>query len=195
MRGLLALGWATIMMLLCPGLVFASDVLNREVQAAIADFRERDPSMDKFFEGSVGYAVFPSIAKAGFIIGGAYGKGQLFRAEQYIGDASVTQGTIGLQVGGATYREIIFFKEEWRLKQFMSGNFTFSASVSAVAVTAGAAKSARYNNGVAVFTLAKGGLMLEAAVGGQKFGFKEAKKEPAVAKTERVEPVAPLAEE
>jgi len=150
-------------------------VKNRKVAEAIAAFKNSDPSMKIFFDKAYGYAVFPSVSKGGFGLGGAYGKGKVFQRGKRIGSTTLTQITIGLQLGGQTYREILFFKDKKALGRFTSGKFEFNAQASAVAVTAGASTDADYNDGVAIFTLARGGLMYEASVGGQKFTFKKGK--------------------
>lgn len=144
---------------------------DREVAEAIAAFKNRDSSMEVFFDEAYGYAVFPTVGKGGIGIGGAYGKGKVYRKGKQIGRTKLMQATIGFQLGGQAYREIIFFKDKKALDHFTSGNFEFSAQASAVAVTAGAATDADYSDGVAVFTLPKGGLMYEASVGGQKFSY------------------------
>ena len=138
-----------------------------------------------------GYAVFPTIGKGGVGIGGAYGKGRVYEQGKYIGDTSMTQVTVGFQFGGQAYSQVIFFEDERALKEFTSGNFEFGAQASAVAITAGAQAQAsttghsagasggkrdatttgKYNKGMAVFTVAKGGLMYEASIGGQKFSY------------------------
>lgn len=104
-------------------------------------------------------------------VGGAYGKGEVYERGRLVGYSSITQLTIGLQLGGQAYSEIIFFRDRSDLDDFRNGNFEFGAQASAVAITAGASANAGYSNGVAVFTLAKGGLMYEATVAGQKFNF------------------------
>jgi len=139
-----------------------------------------------------GYAVFPKIGKGGVGIGGAHGKGRVYEKGRYIGDTSMTQVTVGLQLGGQVYSELILFQDEGALKEFTNGNFEFGADANAIAITAAAgaktgttgtstnvsggkndAKTAGvYRKGVAVFTVAKGGLMYEASVGGQKFSYK-----------------------
>jgi len=146
-------------------------VEDERVAQTIADFKGSDPSLQAFFDKAYGYAVFPSVGKGGIGIGGAYGKGKVYRKGKLIGYTSLTQLTIGFQLGGQAYSEIIFFKDSRALNDFTGGNFEFGAQVSAVAVTAGASANADYSGGVAVFTRAKGGLMYEATVGGQKFGF------------------------
>jgi lipid-binding SYLF domain-containing protein len=142
-----------------------------EAARTIAAFKDKDPGIKVFFDKAHGYAVFPTVGKGGMGIGAAYGKGEVFQRGKPIGSSSLSQLTIGFQLGGQAYSEIIFFKDQATLDRFTSGSFEFSAQASAVALTAGAAANADYSNGVAIFTLAKGGLMYEASVGGQKFGF------------------------
>jgi lipid-binding SYLF domain-containing protein len=145
-----------------------------------------------FFERSYGYAVFPTIGKGGFVVGGAHGKGRVYERGKYVGDASVTQVSVGMQAGGQAYSQIIFFEDQRALNEFTSGNFEFGADVSAVAITAAAsaragttgaaagasggkkdaATAGKYHKGMAVFTIVKGGAMYEASVGGQKFKYK-----------------------
>ncbi len=134
-------------------------------------FKEKDPGLAKFFESAAGWTVFPSIAKGGFIVGGARGDGVVYERDQVVGYSTVTQGTVGLQIGGQAYMELIFFQDEAALKHFKSGNAEFSGQASAVAATAGASADAGYADGVLVMTIAKGGLMLEASIGGQGFSF------------------------
>lgn len=146
--------------------------LDSEVKEAIALLQKADSSLSKFFNSSAGYAVFPKVAKGGLGIGAARGKGQLFEGGKLVGETRLTQVTIGLQAGGQVYAEVIFFENTTTLTNFKEGNFEFSAQVSAVAAAEGVARNAKFEHGVAVFTLAKAGLMYEASVGGQKFSFK-----------------------
>lgn len=148
------------------------EVANDKVAETIARFRNSDQTMKVFFEKAYGFAVFPTVGKGGLGIGAAYGKGEVYEQGTLVGRTSVTQLTIGFQLGGQAYSEIIFFKDKSTLEDFKGGNFELGAQASAVAATAGASADADYNNGVAIFTLAKGGLMYEASVGGQKFSFK-----------------------
>jgi lipid-binding SYLF domain-containing protein len=143
----------------------------QKAEDAVALFRKTDPSIGKFLETSSGWAVFPSVVKGAIGIGGAGGKGVLFEKGKAIGTTSVGQITIGLALGGQEYAEIIFFENALALSSFKEGNFALAAQVSAVAAASGAAATAKYQQGVAVFTVAIGGLMYEASVGGQKFGF------------------------
>ena len=146
-------------------------VSDGDVAETIAAFKNSDPDMKVFFDKAYGFAVFPTIGKGGFGIGGAYGKGKVYKKGKLIGSSTMAQLTIGFQLGGQAYREIIFFKDKKALEHFTGGNFEFGAQASAIAVTAGASADAAYSDGVAVFTLPKGGLMYEASIGGQKFSF------------------------
>lgn len=147
------------------------DALELSVAKAIINAKEKDPSLEKWFNTAYAYAVFPSIGKGGFIVGGAGGKGIVIRGDTTVGTTSMGQVSIGAQVGGQVYAEYIMFKDKTAFDDFTRGNFEMNAQVSAVAVTVGASADADYNGGVAVFTLADGGLMVEASVGGQKFKY------------------------
>lgn len=140
-----------------------------EAKKTIQEFLEKDPGMDTFFSSAVGYAVFPGIGKGGLGVGGAAGKGTLFKGGVAVADSKMTQLTIGFQAGGQKYAEVIFFEDEETYKDFVSGNFEFAAQVSAVALTSGASADAAYKDGLLVVTMAIGGLMYEASLGGQKF--------------------------
>ena len=167
--GLMALvaGCAT-----APKSTAAADELNTECEAAVARFKKNDPSMDlNFFTSAHGYAVFPTVAKGGIGIGGAGGKGQVYQGGSLIGYTTLSQGSIGLQIGGQSYSEIIFFQNQAALDSFKGGEFTLAAQATAVAATAGAAANADYDHGVAIFTGSQKGLMAEASVGGQNFTF------------------------
>jgi len=128
-------------------------------------------ALKPYFKKANGYAVFPNIGKAGIGIGGARGKGEVFEKDEVIGSTTVTQLSIGLQLGGQAFSQIIFFKDKKDLERFTQGNFEFGASASAALITEGANASADYSDGVAVLTFSKGGLMYEASIGGQKFSF------------------------
>ena len=147
------------------------NIQDHEVAQAIADFRNSDPSMKAFFEKAHGFAIFPTVGKGGLGIGGAYGKGKVYSKGVLNGTSSLMQFTFGFQLGGQAYREIIFFEDKMAFDLFKYGNFEFGAQVSAVAATAGVSANTDYSDGVAIFTIAKSGLMFEASVGGQKFSF------------------------
>ena len=148
-----------------------ADKQQLEVKAAILGLLEKDPGMQSWFDNSAGFAVFPKVGKGGIGIGGAYGRGLVISAGQVAGRTSLSQISIGLQLGGQAYSEFIFFYDQTALNDFKRGNFELGAQASAVAVTAGASADASYNKGVAIFTNVTGGLMYEASVGGQKFSF------------------------
>jgi lipid-binding SYLF domain-containing protein len=145
--------------------------LHRDVELTLADFRGQDPSLQRFFEQSYGFAVFPTVGKGAVGLGGAYGQGEVYEQGQLVGYASLSQATIGVQLGGQAYSELIFFKNKDAMDAFRSGRYALAAQASAVAAASGAAANADYERGVAVFTLAKKGLMYEASVGGQKFSY------------------------
>ena len=142
-----------------------------EVAVTLERFRKLDAGADSFVDGAYGYVVFPTVGKGGAGIGGAYGEGEVYEQHTLVGTATLTQLTVGFQLGGQSYSEVIFFRDKRTLDDFRNGNFELGAQASAVAVTAGASTDAAYDGGVAVFTIAKGGLMYEATVAGQKFGF------------------------
>jgi len=144
---------------------------SRSVDKAVSALKAKDPGLSKFFSKAYGYAVFPTVGKAGIGLGGAYGEGEVFRQGTYIGDSTLTQVSFGFQLGGQSFTEIIFFKDKKHLNDFTKGNFELGAQASAVALTAGVSADADYNNGVAIFTMPKQGLMYEAVIAGQKFSF------------------------
>lgn len=145
--------------------------LRIEADDTVAKFQKADDSMSKFFNTAEGWAVFPSVGKGGIGIGGAYGRGLLYEGGEAKGYCDLTQATIGFQLGGQVYSEIVFFKDEAGLRNFRSGDIALSAQVSAVAATAGASADADYKDGVVVFTMGNTGLMYEASVGGQAFSY------------------------
>jgi lipid-binding SYLF domain-containing protein len=145
--------------------------LKEEVPTTIENFKKADTTLDDFFKKSVGYAVLPRVGKGGFIIGGARGTGLVYEQGKLIGHVVMTQATVGVQVGGQSFSEILFFENTEAMKDFQKSETTMNAQMSAVAAGEGAGKNAKYNQGVAVFTLPRSGLMAEASVGGQKFRF------------------------
>jgi lipid-binding SYLF domain-containing protein len=149
-----------------------NDKMELSVAQAIIKANESDPTLSMWFESAYAYAVFPRVGKGGFIVGGAGGKGLVIRGTTTVGETSLSQVTIGAQIGGQVYAQYIMFKDQTAFEHFTRGNFEMGAQVSAVAITLGASRDAGYDGGVAVFTLADGGLMLEASVGGQKFKYK-----------------------
>jgi len=148
-----------------------SSEMELDVKKAILEILEKSPGIQYFFDNSAGYAVFPSVGKGGFVVGGAFGRGLVIVNEQVDGHTSLSQATIGAQIGGQKYSQFIFFKDQTALDNFKRGNFEFGAQASAVAITASASVDASYDAGVAVFTQAGGGLMAEATIGGQRFSY------------------------
>jgi len=146
--------------------------LLSESKTAKTDFIKTDPAITSLFTSSKGYVIFPRNGKGGLIIGGSGGNGVLYEKEKAIGTAKMAQVTVGAQVGGASYREIIFFESKEALDRFKDNKLEFSGQVSAVALKSGASKNAKYADGVLVFTQDLTGLMAEATVGGQKFTYK-----------------------
>jgi lipid-binding SYLF domain-containing protein len=145
--------------------------LVSDAHAVKANFLRTDPGLTAFFTRAAGYVVFPAVGKGGVGIGGAHGSGVVFQNDRPVGKATLSQVSIGAQIGGQKYAEVIFFETPADLANFMKGHMAFSGSVSAVALKSGASAAAKYREGVAVFTATEAGLMLEAAVGGQKFKY------------------------
>lgn len=142
-----------------------------ESSHALSKAKREDDSLGRVLSQAVGYAVFPSVGKGGLGIGGAYGKGVLFQNGAAVGYCDLTQVSIGFQFGGQAYTEIIVFASRQALDSFKSGNFTFNAQATAVAIKSGAGANAKFLDDVAVFTMNETGLMYEAAIGGQKFSY------------------------
>jgi lipid-binding SYLF domain-containing protein len=150
-----------------------NDKIIADSKTAKAEFIKTDPLMGGIFEKAHGYVIFPNVGKGGVGVGGAAGNGAVYENNNLIGMAKLSQMSIGLQAGGQAYREVIFFESKKAMDRFKESKFEFSAQVSAVAAKAGASGNAKYTDGVMVFTMGKGGLMYEAAVGGQKFKYKK----------------------
>jgi len=149
---------------------------NGQGRETIEKFKKADPEMTKFFKSAYGYAVFPTVGKGGIGIGAARGRGLVYERGTVVGETILTQVTIGVQFGGQTYAEVVFLEDKATMNSFKRGNFALSAQASAVAAASGASANAKYKQGVAVFTMAKSGLMYEASVGGQQFHFLPAEK-------------------
>jgi len=148
--------------------------LDGEVRATINRLDAESPGLKAFLNSAHAYVVFPSVGKAAIVIGGAFGKGEVFQGGKLIGYAAVAQLTLGVQLGGDTFSEIIAFENKQALERFKQGKTAFAANASAVLIKAGASSTSRYEKGVAVLVHSEGGLMLEAAIGGQRFFFRAA---------------------
>ena len=144
----------------------------KDAKAAKELLLKDSPSLKKYFDSAAGYVIFPNVGKGGFIVGGASGNGVLYQGGKKQGMASLKELNIGLQAGGQALIEVIFFETAKQVDHFKEGNFAFDAGVSAIVLKSGETFDAKYEDGVAVFTHSKGGLMAEASVGGQKFDYK-----------------------
>lgn len=146
--------------------------LIKESDEAVATLLKVNPDLREYFDKSAGCVVFPNVGKGGFIIGGSSGHGVLYEYGNKKGLASLKEFSIGAQAGGQALIEVIFFENKSDIDKFKEGKFEFDAGISATALKSGVSLDAKYKNGVAVFTHAKGGLMAEVSVGGQKFNYK-----------------------
>jgi lipid-binding SYLF domain-containing protein len=172
-------------------LLVATAAVADEYSDTISIFKNAGES-GSYFNNSYAYAVFPSVGKGGLGVGAAHGSGRVYVQGKHVGDVKMNQISVGLQAGGQAFSQMIFFEDKRAFDEFASGSFEFDATVQAVAITASATASAgtagaaagaaggkndattagKYHKGMAVFTVAKGGLMYQAAVGGQKFKYK-----------------------
>lgn len=145
--------------------------IRAESDSALTKSQRNDPTLTPILNSAMGYAVFPTVGKGAVGVGGAYGKGVLYENGSFAGYCDLSQASIGLQLGGQAYTEIIAFSTAEALTRFKTGHFSFDAQATAVAVKSGAGANAKYSNGVAVFTMDEAGLMYEASIGGQKFSY------------------------
>lgn len=146
-------------------------VLRGDADRTLRMARRSEPSLGSFLDAAKAYAVFPTVGKGALGVGGAYGKGVLYQGGEIVGYCDLTQASIGFQIGGQAYSEIIAFETDDAVLTFKSGNLAFAAQATAVALNSGTGANAKYSSGVAVFTIAESGLMYEASVGGQKFSY------------------------
>jgi lipid-binding SYLF domain-containing protein len=154
-----------------------NEKLQSQVKEALKMLQNKDSTFEATLKKAHGYVIFPNVGKGGFIVGGAGGEGEVYKGKELIGTAKLSQATIGAQIGGQTFIEVILFSDRIALNNFKKGKFEMSAGVSAVAAAEGVASKADYENGMAVIILPKKGLMAEASVGGQKFDFIPLEKE------------------
>jgi lipid-binding SYLF domain-containing protein len=189
MKKIVLLSLAVLVLIGVPAIASSTGV--EDYSREIDTFRE-SPAVKKFFDDSYGFAIFPAVGKAGWVVGGSFGRGQVYRNGKVTGKTSMVEGSIGFQLGGKVFSEIIFFQDKRAYDEYASGNFEFDASAQVTAITAGADAQAgtagasagasagprtgvqaetSYINGMAVFVHSKGGLMYEFSVGGQKFTF------------------------
>jgi hypothetical protein len=175
-------------------LLVAAPTFADEYDDTVSIFKNAGES-GAFFKNSYAYAVFPTVGKGGLGVGAAHGSGRAYEQGKYVGDVKVNQLSVGLQAGGQAFSQIVFFQDKRAFDEFTKGNFEFDATAQAVAITASAtatsgsagstagaaggkkdaATAGKYHKGMAVFTVAKGGLMYQASVGGQKFKYEPKK--------------------
>ena len=146
-------------------------LMKQRAQAAMSDFKSADPSLNNLLSSARAYVVFPRITTGAIGVGGAYGEGEVYENGKFVGYADVKQGSVGFQLGGQVYSELILFTKESPYLDFKSNALAFDARYSAIAASAGRAGAADYEKGVVIFTLQEGGLMFQAAIGGQKFRY------------------------
>jgi len=144
------------------------------VEDTIARFKQKDATIEQLFSTSAGYVVLPTVGEGAFIVGGAHGAGEAFEAGSYVGRVTASEVSIGAQVGGQSYSQVVFFETPVDFKRFKENSFKFGAEILAVAADQGVAKNAKFKDGVATFVIPKEGLMASAAVGGQKLDFQAA---------------------
>ena len=154
----------------------SDEQLAADVRDAMGRFQEKDNTFEASLEKLVGYAIFPEVAKGGLIVGGAGGQGEVYEQGKLIGHAQLTQGTLGAQIGGQKFAEIIMFKTKSALNRFRKNRLELSAQATATAADQGAAAKAKYADGIAIFILPTAGLMVEASIGGQKLKFSPLKE-------------------
>ena len=150
---------------------------NKEIMAKAMEVKqmmiEKDDALAEFFDNSEGYVIFPSVGKGGFIVGGAYGRGVVFEDGMHVGNASLKQLDVGLQAGGKSYSEIIFFETEEALNKFKDDKFELSAEVSATIIDEGVAKKAKFKDNILVMIMPRKGLMVDASIGAQRFDYEK----------------------
>jgi lipid-binding SYLF domain-containing protein len=171
-------------------LVWASALWASSYTDTVGLFKNAGQS-GRFFDHCYGYAVFPTVGKAGLVVGGAHGRGRVYVHGAYVGDTMVNQLSAGFQAGGQAYSQIVFFEDQRAFESFTKGDYEFGADIDAVAITAAAGGSVgttgvsgeasggmkdaltagHYYKGLAVFTIVKGGAMYQATVAGQKFSY------------------------
>lgn len=159
-------------------LTFGTFAQNSKDQQVIEDaerakqtLKNKDKGLDKFFNNSSGYVIFPNVGEGGFILGGASGNGVVYENGRKIGMADLKKVDVGLQAGGQALIEVIFFETDEALEEFKTGEYTITGDLSAVAIESGVSENANYDDGVVVFVMPKAGLMADASVGGQRFKY------------------------
>jgi lipid-binding SYLF domain-containing protein len=149
------------------------EALLAEATASMQQMRTEDPGLGELVRRGYGYAIFPKVTKGGLGVGGAYGRGAVYERGQHVGYSDLSQASVGLQVGGQTFSELLVFESKEALDRFKAGQFNFAADASGVVMESGVATNATFVDGVAVVVRPIGGAMVEASVGGQKFAYQK----------------------
>jgi lipid-binding SYLF domain-containing protein len=166
---------ALLVVVLASTLTVHAEDLEAKTREALANFKLADPTLTNFFATAAGYAILPGVGEGGFIIGGEHGDGLVYQKDKLVGKVTMSEVSVGAQVGGGSFAEIIFFETKSALQTFKTAKWEMSGEAKANVAASGVAENAKYEQGVAVFTLPKSGAMVAAAVGGQKFKFKALK--------------------
>ena len=154
-----------------PKTVADRQALEREASSSLQLMRQKDPGLDQLLQSSAGYVVFPSVGKGAFIAGGAHGRGILFQQGSPVGYVNLSQASLGLQAGAASFTELLVFADQGAVERLKAGTFQLGANITAIVLTAGASGNATFSDGVAVFTMQEGGLMAGVSVSGQQLKF------------------------
>lgn len=146
--------------------------LEARARVSLDEFEARYPQIGVSIERAYGYAVFPEITKGAVVVGGSRGTGIVYEQGEAIGTATVGQASVGAQIGGESFRELILFEDRRALNRFIRGEVEFAARAAVAAGREGGAAEAPYEDGVAVYTVTLGGLIADASIGGQQFTFR-----------------------
>jgi len=166
---------ALFIAVLSPTLTARAEDLTAKAEEAVQNFKSADPGLTNFFAKAAGYAILPAVGEGGFIIGGQHGDGLVYEKDKLVGKVTMSEVSLGAQVGGGSFAEIIFFETTEALQNFEKSQWVMSAKAKAAVAASGVAQNAKYEQGVAVFSLPKSGVMVAATVGGQKFKFEAIK--------------------
>ena len=166
---------ALLLVALTSTLTAYAEDLKAKAEEAVANFKKADPGLTNYFAKAAGYAILPTVGEGGFIFGGERGDGLVYEQDKIVGKVTMTEFSVGAQVGGGSFSEVIFFETKEALQNFKKDKWEMSAKAKANVAASGVAANAKYEQGIAVFTLPKSGAMVAAALGGQKFKFKPVK--------------------
>ncbi|QOV91281.1 lipid-binding SYLF domain-containing protein [Humisphaera borealis] len=172
----LALGGGLIGCTTAPETQTAKETLSDRAEVSLKAMERNNPEIRRVISRGFGYAIFPEVGKGGALVGGAFGRGEVYQEGKFVGYAKIEQATVGAQVGGQSYDMLMVFENAETMMKFKNNEWTGSANASAVILKEGAGASTDFKNGVAVYVRPTGGAMAEASLGGQKFSFEAASK-------------------